>query len=118
MNCCGIFCNPQEGSESQSEVCSHLPTPGTISCACHVQILFGVQKRILQLCKTDESSGKGCCPCRNDSPATKQIRSHLRLPADVAVAERQQRNLPQSQDNSACHAKIRPAGGDSSPQEM
>lgn len=40
------------------------------------------------------------------------------IPADVAVVERQQRNLLQSQDNSACHEEIRPAGRDPTPQEM
>ena len=44
--------------------------------------------------------------------------SYLRLPTDVAVAERQQRDLPQPQDNSACHAKVQPIGRDSPPQEM
>ena len=27
MNCCGIFCDPQEGSESKSKIRSHLPPP-------------------------------------------------------------------------------------------
>ena len=35
-SCCGIFCNPQEGGESKGEVCSHLPSSGTVSGSCHV----------------------------------------------------------------------------------
>ena len=27
MSYCGIFCDPQEGSESKGKVCSHLPSP-------------------------------------------------------------------------------------------
>src|SRR5699024_6456700 len=87
-NCCGIFCNPQEGSESKSKVCRDLPPQERVPYIGYVQILFGVQKRILQLCKTDQSSGKGCFPCRNNSPTAKQMLSYLRLPADVAMAER------------------------------
>ena len=34
--------------------------------------------------------------------------SYLRLPTDVAVAEKQQRDLPQPQDHFACHEEIRP----------
>ena len=44
--------------------------------------------------------------------------SHLRLSENVAKAEEKRRNLPQSQDNPACYAKIRPAGRNSSPQEV
>ena len=51
---CGIFCNPQEGSESQGKICGHLPSQDKVFCACHVQILFRVQKRLLQLCKESE----------------------------------------------------------------
>ena len=40
------------------------------------------------------------------------MHSYLRLPTDMAVAERQKRNLPQSQDNSACHEEIWLASGD------
>lgn len=115
---CLIFCHPQEGSESKSKVCGDLSPQERVSHIGHVQILFGVQKRLLRLCKTGESSGKGCCPCRNDSLTAKQMLSHLRLPADAAIAEGKQRYLPQSQDNFACHAKIRLVGGGSPPQEM
>ena len=51
MSCCGIFCDPQEGSESKGKVCSNLPSPETVSCTGNVPILCSVQKRLLQLCK-------------------------------------------------------------------
>lgn len=79
MSCCGIFCNPQEGSESQGKVCSNLSTPGEVSSACNVPILCSVQKCLLQLCTADEPSRKRCCPCRNDSATVGQMLSHLRL---------------------------------------
>ena len=63
MNCCGIFCDPQEGSENKGKICCDLPVQGKISCACHVPILCSVQKWLLQLCKTDEPSRKGCNSC-------------------------------------------------------
>ena len=56
MSCCGIFCDPQKGSERKGKVCSNLPSPGTLSRACHVPILYSVQKRLLQLCTADEPS--------------------------------------------------------------
>ena len=118
MSCCGIFCDPQKGSERKGKVCSNLPSPGTLSRACHVPILYSVQKRLLQLCTADEPTGKGCRSCRNNPTTANKMLSYLRLPTDVAVAERQQRDLPQPQDNSACHAKVQPIGRDSPPQEM
>ena len=51
MNCCGIFCDPQEGSESKGKVCSDLPPQERVSHCCNVQILFSIEKRLLQLCK-------------------------------------------------------------------
>ena len=105
ISCCGIFCNSQEGSESKGKVCGDLPPQERVPHTGYVQILFGVQKRVLQLCKTDEPAGKGCCPCRNDSTAARQMLSHLRLSENVAMAEEKRRNLPQSQDNPACYAK-------------
>ena len=36
MNCYGIFCNPQKGSEAESEVCRYLPPQGEISYICYV----------------------------------------------------------------------------------
>ena len=83
-----------------------------------VQILFSIEKRLLQLCKADEPARKGCCPCRNDPTAARQMLSHLRLPTDVAVAEKQQKDLSQPQNHPACYEEIRPAGRDSPPQEM
>ena len=59
----GIFCNPQEGSESKGKVCSNLPSPGAVSRACHVSILCSVRKWLLQLCQAEEPSAKGCGPC-------------------------------------------------------
>ena len=118
MSCCGIFCDPQKGSESKSKIRSNPPPSGGVSCGCYVPILCSVQKRLLRLCQTNEPTGKGCSSCRNDPTAARQMLSHLRLPTDVAVAERQQRNLPQSQDNFACHEGIWPAGRDSPPQEV
>src|SRR5699024_4238956 len=118
MNCCGIFCDPQEGSESKGKICRDLPVQGKISCACHVPILCSVQKWLLRYCQTNEPTGKGCGSCRNDPTAADKMLSYLRLPTDVAVAERQQRNLPQPQDNSACHEEIWLAGRDSPPQTL
>lgn len=43
MICCGIFCNPQKGSENKGKICRDLPTPGTVSCPCHVPF-FAVSK--------------------------------------------------------------------------
>ena len=63
MNCCGIFCDPQEGSESKGKVCSDLPPQERVSHCCNVQILFSIEKRLLQLCKADEPARKGCCSC-------------------------------------------------------
>ena len=118
MSCCGIFCDPQKGSESKGKVCSNLPSPGGVSCGCYVPILCSVQKRLLRLCQTNEPTGKGCSSCRNNPAAADTMLSHLRLPTDVAVAERQQGNSPQSQDSSACHEEIRLTGGDPTPQKM
>ena len=118
MSCCGIFCDPQKGSESKGKVFSNLPPPGRISRACHVPILCSVQKRLLQLCTADEPTGKGCRSCRNNPTTANKMLSYLRLPTDVAVAERQQRDLPQPQDDSACHEEIWLAGRDSPSQKM
>ena len=118
MSCCGIFCNPQKGSENKGKIYSDLPVQGKISCTCHVPILCSVQKRLLQLCKADGPCRKGCSPRRNNQTTANKMLSYLRLPTDVAVAERQQRDLPQSQDNSACHEEIRLAGRDSPPQKV
>ena len=63
MSCCGIFCDPQEGSESKGKVCSDLPPQERVSHCCNVQILFRIEKRLLQLCKADEPARKGCCSC-------------------------------------------------------
>lgn len=105
-----FFCNPQERSESQGKVYSNLSTPGTVSNACSSQCPevaitalysgWNVPKKMLSLPKRSGNS------------------RHLRLPADVAVTEGKRRHLPQSLENSACDAKIRPVGKDSPPQEM
>ena len=118
MSCCGIFCDPQKGSESKGKVFSNLPPPGRISRACHVPILCSVQKRLLQLCTADEPTGKGCRSCRNNPTTANKMLSYLRLPTDVAVAERQQRDLPQPQDDSACHEEIWLTGRDTPPQKV
>ena len=118
MSYCGIFCDPQEGSESKGKVCSDLPPQERVSHCCNVQILFSIEKRLLQLCKADEPARKGCCPCRNDPATARQMLSYLWLPTDVAVAERQQKDLPQPQNHPACYEEIRSAGRDSPPQEM
>ena len=44
--------------------------------------------------------------------------SYLRLPSDVAMAENQRRNSPQSQNYPACHEEIRLAGRDSAPPKV
>lgn len=75
------------GSESKGKVCDDLPVQGKISCACYVPILFSVQKRLLQLCKADEPSRKGCRPCRNDPATASKMLSYLRLPKNVTMAE-------------------------------
>ena len=118
MSCCGIFCDPQEGSESKGKVCSDLPPQERVSHCCNVQILFSIEKRLLQLCKADEPARKGCCPCRNNPAAARQMLSHLRLPTYVAVAEKQQKDLSQPQNHPACYEEIRPAGRDSPPQKV
>lgn len=118
MSCWGIFCDPQKGSKSKGKVCNNVPSPGAVSRACHVPILYSVQKRLLQLCIADEPSWKGCRPCWNNPAAAGKILSHLRLPTGVAVPERQQRNLPQSQDHSSCHEEVWPVGRDSPPQKV
>ena len=90
MNCCGIFCDPQKGSESKGKVCRNLPAPRTVSYTCHVLILCSVQKRLLQLCKSDEPSWKGYCARRDNPVAASKMLSYIRIPADVAMAGKEQ----------------------------
>ena len=45
------FLQFQEGSESKGKVCGDLPPQERVPHTGYVQILFGVQKRVLQLCK-------------------------------------------------------------------
>lgn len=118
MNCCGIFCDPQKGSESKGKVCRNLPAPRTVSYTCHVLILCSVQKRLLQLCKSDEPSWKGYCARRDNPVAASKMLSYIRIPADVAMAGKEQGNPPQSENHPPCHKGIRLAGWNSSPQEV
>ena len=94
MNCCGIFCNSQKGSESKGKICSDLPSSGTVSCTCHVPILCSIQKRLLQPRKSDEPSRKRYGSCRNDAAATRQMFSYLWIPKNVAMAGKKYGNPP------------------------
>ena len=103
---CGIFWNSQEGSEIKGKVYRNLSSPGKVTCASYADSLkcpeavitamaigWPVPKRMLSLLKRSGS---------NAFIST--------IPTDEAVAERLQKGLPQSQNNSAWHTKIRLTG--------
>ncbi len=47
MNCYGIFCGSQKGSEGKGQVLCHLSAPEGSSHICHVFILWCLQKQLL-----------------------------------------------------------------------
>lgn len=71
------------------KVCSDLPPQERVSHCCNVQILFSIEKRLLQLCKADEPARKGCCSCRNDPTAARQMKNPFGtvIKIDVRLAE-------------------------------
>lgn len=49
INCCGIFCASQKGSEAENKIPHHTSSQNRVSRDSHVQILWSIQKRLLRL---------------------------------------------------------------------
>ena len=87
ISCCGIFCASQEGSEGKGKIPCHISSQNRVSRGSHVQILCSIQKRLLRLCPSPGQAGEGCSSCGTHCTAAGTQFSHLRLSADVAMAE-------------------------------
>ena len=93
------------GSEGKGKISHHLSSQNRVSSGRHVRILRSIQKRLLCLRPSPGQAGKGCGSRGAHRTAAGTQLPHLRLPADVAVAERAE-YLPQSQNRAADHEEI------------
>lgn len=105
INYCGIFCASQEGSEGNGKGSYHLSSWDRVSSGSYVQILWSVQKRLLCFCPSSGQAGTGRSSCEDDCTAAGTQFSHLRLSADVTVAETPKYFL-QSQNCAADYEEV------------
>ena len=106
ISCCGIFCNPQEGSESQGKVCGDSPPSGGISRLQDVQVLWRFPKRVLCLRSASEPSRPKSSDHRPNRTAAEAMQKHLWLSQDAALAG--QKWLSQERkDNPSTYEKAR-----------
>lgn len=105
MNCCGIFCGSQKGSEGKGKVHGNIPAQGAVSHIGHVSILWSVQERILRFLQANWRSGTGCGAGRASSVTARERQTDLWLPKDVAVV-REAGDPPQPPNSAASDEKV------------
>ena len=97
MNFCGIFCDPQKGSEAESKVCGYPSPSGGISGIRYVQVFQRIPKRILWFRTSLRQAGQGYRLSGSNTPRTAEMQKHLWIPKDAARLGGQ-RHLPKSQN--------------------
>ena len=105
MNCCGIFCGSQKGSEGKGKVHGNIPAQGAVSHIGHVSILWSIQERILRFLQANWQSGTGCGAGRASSVTARERQTDLWLPKDVAVV-REAGDPPQPPNSAASDEKV------------
>ena len=105
MNCFGIFCGSQKGSEGKGKVHGNIPAQGEVSHIGHVSILWSVQKRILRFLQANWQSGTGCGVGRASSVTARGMQADLWPPKDVAVV-REAGAPPQPQNSAASDEEV------------
>src|SRR5699024_57275 len=105
INCCGIFCTSQEGGEGNGKIPCHISSQNRVPCGSHVQIFWSIQKRLLCLCPSPWQTRKGCSSCQTHRTATGTQLPYLRIPSDVALAEKSEDFL-QSKNCTANYEEV------------
>ena len=116
-NCCGIFCDPQKGSEDESKICSDLPSSRRISHSRYVPLFRSFPKWLLWFCSQNGQTRKRCRAGTRNSSTAREKFPDLRLSKNAFVFGKE-RNCSKSKNNIENYEKVQSAVWNTPPQKV